>query len=122
MFETSFLNKRFYIKITSGKYQGDMKTVYYRNGLPFQIYNKWMWYYKYRAALEQVKNPRFHVELHYGSYDYVPTAEQEAVTFANLIKGKKATITKYERKLQMAEQTWCQLFPIEEDAMYLKCV
>ena len=31
--------------------------------LPFSVRNKWDWYFKYRAALLQVKYPKYYVQM-----------------------------------------------------------
>lgn len=114
--------KRFWVNIWAGPHRGSWKNIYHRVDLPFEVICKWKWYFEYRAALYKVKNPRHVVELTTGSYDFIPTIDQEKKRLRDKIIGKKATITKYENLLQKAKDTWNLLFPIEDDLHYKKCV
>lgn len=114
--------KRFWVNIWAGPNRGNWKNIYHRIDLPFEVICKWKWYFEYRAALYKVNNPKHVVELTTGSYDFVPTIDQEKKRLRDKIAGKKATITKYENLLKKAIETWNQLFPIEEDPLYKKCV
>ena len=62
-------------------------------GYSFQQYNKWQWYFRYRAALEQVKHPRNFVELAQFSYEYVPEQEELKRRMKNKLIAKKAKLT-----------------------------
>jgi hypothetical protein len=114
--------KRFWVNIWAGPSRGNWKNIYHRRDLPFEVLCKWQWYFEYRAALYKVSNPKHKVELTTGSYEFVPPIEEEQKRLKNVITGKKATITKYENLLKKAIETWNQLFPIEDDLHYKKCV
>ena len=86
--------------------------------LSFDLRMKYDWYFKYRAALLQVKYPRLKVEFTFGSE--APKEEDLKRILEKKIRSKKAKITKYENKLKRAEETWNSLFPIEEDEIYLR--
>jgi hypothetical protein len=112
---------RWYVRIRAGKDQSLAESVYYRNDLSFQLLSKWMWYFKYREALHRVSYPRHYCELQHGSYDYTPPKEIELKNLRNRIINKKGKVTEYQSKLQRAEKTWNQLFPIHEYEAYKKC-
>ena len=115
-------DKRYFVKIYSGKQAGGNPCVYYKTGLTFAIIVKWSWYFEYRAALIKVVNPRFKVDLDIKGYDYVEPKQEKEKKMRDKIKGKKATITKFENILKKAKDEWNYLFPIEDDEHYIKAV
>lgn len=56
----------FRIKVYT-KRGGEMVETLYWELLPFEVRMKWDWYFKYRAALLQVKYPRFVVDCIWGN-------------------------------------------------------
>ena len=46
------------------------EVVYWRYGLPLELFNRYMWYYEYLAAKLKVKNPHRDVFLDYGYCTY----------------------------------------------------
>lgn len=88
--------------------------------LPWEVRTKWAWYFKYRAALLQVKYPRFNVESYWGHEPAQGKGLEQIVK--NKIKAKKAKVTEYKNKLELAKKTWNFLFPIEQDESYIKAV
>ncbi|MFN8700302.1 MAG: hypothetical protein ACK52I_34860 [Pseudomonadota bacterium] len=88
--------------------------------LRWELRLKYDWYFKYRAALLQVKYPRYHVECVWGN------SPGEGKTKEHLLKervsSRKAQVTKVQNLLTRAEQEWTSLFPIEEDELYKKAV
>ena len=107
-----------YVKITMGKSRGDMQTVYYRKDLSVDFFHKWSWYFRYRAALFQVQNPRYYVEYSHGSYDYVPQKEEVLKRLKDRITAKKAKVTKINNEWKILQENWNSLFPITEDPRY----
>lgn len=98
---------------------GERAETLYWEMLPFQVRTKWDWYFKYRAALLQVKYPRFEVDQHWGSVEKVDAEEIRRKNDITRLKGK---ITKLSNKAEEIEKeaaamrkNWNQLFPIEED-------
>ncbi|UJP63972.1 hypothetical protein [Mongoliitalea daihaiensis] len=77
------------------------------------------WYFKYRAALLQIKYPRYEVDMRWGN-NSKPKSEFEKLQ--DKITGKKATITKYKNLLKKAEDSWTDLFPITTNPDYNKAV
>ena len=112
--------RRYYVKIIGGPRRVDAQLIYFRNELPFAVITKWMWYFEYRAALYRVQHPRHHIQFTHGSYDFVPSPVQAAKKRKDLIAGKRATLTKYRKAIELAEQNWNGLFPITDDPHYQK--
>lgn len=96
-------------------------------GLRWELRLKYDWYFKYRAALLQVKHPKYIVETTWGS------EPAQGKTLAELIttkaRAKRGTITKYRNKLDAYVQEfesyksgYSKLFPIEQEADYRRYV
>lgn len=82
-------------------------------GYSFDQFTRWRWYFDYRAALEKVKNPRYHVEASFGRY--VKEVEDLEKNRKNKIRACKAKITEMENKIGRAlEKGKSELFDIEE--------
>ena len=84
--------------------------------LPWAVRSKWDWYFKYRAALAQVQNPRCLVDYHWGSEQ--ASDSQAAVHRKNVVRAKKGKITEYTNKIARARSEWKQLFPIEQEPFW----
>lgn len=90
------------------------------SGLRFDLRMKYDWYFKYRAALLQVKYPKFQIDVFWGNEPaHGKTLEQIRTS---KIRAKKAKITEIKNKLQKAKDSWSSLFPIEDDYHYQKAV
>ena len=85
------------------------------DGLKFEIFNKYKWYFRYLTALYQTKHPKRLVELREFSYQFVPTLDQERKRIKDLISGNKRTLTMQLEKLEKLKSTWTHIFPIEDD-------
>lgn len=84
---------------------------------------RWLWYFKYRAALVQISCPKGEVIVEQGSY--LPKSEKEQFEakvqkLKNRISAKKGKITQWRNKISDFENSWNQLFPITEDKSYMK--
>lgn len=90
------------------------------SGLKWELRLKYDWYFKYRAALLQVKYPRLEVQTFWGSEPATGKTLEE-IRQAK-IRAKKSKITEYKNKLKKAELNWSSLFPIEDDIDYKKAV
>lgn len=98
-----------------------IKTIIW-DGLPFPLRTKWDWYFKYRAALEQVNNPRSHVHFTWGN----TPAEGKPLTqqLKDRLTSRKALVTKTEnaiRKYENANQKLL-IWEKETDEMYQKAL
>ena len=108
----------FNIKVINNR--RDVVEFYSWSGLQWRLRLKYDWYFKYRAALLQVKYPKLEVQIQWGNE--TATGKTLAEIHKAKITAKKATITKYKNKLQRARETWSDIFPIEDDIHYLKAV
>jgi len=90
------------------------------SGLKWKLRLKYDWYFKYRAALLQVKYPKFEVQTYWGNE---PATGKTLEEIRNAkIRAKKSKITEYKNKLEKAKKTWSSLFPIEDDIDYQRAV
>lgn len=113
-------NKRFCVKICAGPNAGGNPCIYLNKDFPFQLFMKWQWLFRYRAALYQVQNPKHHVDLTTSSYDFVPPVEMQIKSLTNKIAARKRIITQWQTKVKSLEAEWNQLFPIEEQEFHIK--
>jgi hypothetical protein len=90
------------------------------SGLRWELRIKYNWYFQYRAALLQVKYPKFEINSYWGNEPAKGKTLEEIRE--NKIRAKKSKITEYKNKLKKAELNWSSLFPIEEDIDYKKAV
>lgn len=117
------IEQRWYVSI---KFSKDPKhwclipVCYYRNGMTFEFYCKWLWYFEYRVALLRVKYPKCKVEMRHGSYDYILPSDFYETKLRNLLTASKAKKTEFENKIQKARENWNSFFPIEEDVSWNK--
>lgn len=88
--------------------------------LPWHTRNNFDWFFKYKAALCQIKYPKYRVELNWGRQE--PVGALKDIMLRNKIIAKKRKITEVKNKIKLAEDTWCKLFPIHEDIMYKKAM
>jgi hypothetical protein len=92
----------------------------YWSGLKWELRLKYDWYFKYRAALLQVKYPKFEIQTYWGNE---PAKGRTLEEIRNAkIRAKKAKITQYKNKLEKAKKQWTSMFPIEDDIYYQKAV
>jgi hypothetical protein len=90
------------------------------SGLKWELRLKYDWYFKYRAALLQVKHPKFEVQTYWGNE---PATGKTLEEIRNAkIRAKKSKITQYKNKLEKAKISWSSLFPIEDDIDYQRAV
>jgi hypothetical protein len=120
-------HKRFYCKILAGKNAGGKPCVYFNKGFTFQQFNKWKWYFEYRAALIKVQNPKWHVEAMHGNYDWLPPIEQRIIDLKNKIAGKRREITKWTNAIEQCDKPWLVKaglftddYPLDKDEDYIR--
>lgn len=90
------------------------------SGLRFDLRMKYDWYFKYRAALLQVKYPKFQVDVFWGNEPAQgKTLEQIQ---QGRIRAKKGKVNEIKNKLEKARLNWCSLFPIEDDPTYQRAI
>ena len=107
------------IRVTT-KMGGDLVEWIKWEGLPWATRCKFDWYFKYRAALLQVKYPKYHIEKTWGN---VPADGKTAKQIIqNKISSKKGQLSKFKSLLFQAKANWNQIFPIENEPDYQKAV
>lgn len=90
------------------------------SGLVWELRLKYDWYFKYRAALLQVKYPKFEIQTTWGNE---PAGGKTLEKIRkDKISGKKATITKHKNSLKKVKDNWASLFPIEDDPDYQRAI
>lgn len=95
------LNKRFDISIWIGKYAGvSGKVIYSSKGFTFKNFVKWQWYFRYRAALFQIENPKLCVSIQQSSYEYVEPIDKDIQSIRNKIAARKRMITKIKKAIE----------------------
>jgi hypothetical protein len=90
--------------------------------LPWRLRLKYDWYFKYRAALMQVQNPKKIVTVTWGNYVDISDEEKEKVSLHNRIGAKKRKITEFQNKVKIVEKEWDELFPISDNVIYRKVI
>lgn len=99
----------------------DGKVAYFRDGLTYELINKYMQYFRYRAALVQVKHPKQHVEIR--TFSHEPKSVDAELQFTkNKLRAAKAKLTEWSNKVSKYKFAWCSLYPIEDDAAYQKAM
>lgn len=88
------------------------------NNLKWELRLKYDWYFKYRAALLQVKYPKLTVECQWGNVPAKGKSLKQILN--NKIRAKKGKITGTRNKINQAKLNWNSLFPIEDDILYKK--
>lgn len=90
------------------------------SGLLWELRLKYEWYFRYRAALLQVKYPKYEVQTFWGNEPAVGKSLDDVKQ--NKIKAKKAKITKFKNKLERYKEEWNSMFPVEQDLHYQNAV
>lgn len=92
------------------------------DGFTFERFNRWRWYFEYRKALLQVQYPKMRTEITWGRYEPETRTDRQiaAGRVLNLIRARKRKATEIQNKMKQAKESWCELFPIEQDAAWLK--
>jgi hypothetical protein len=107
------------IRVTT-RLGGDLVEYIKWEGLPWPVRCKWDWYFKYRAALLQIKYPKYHIEKSWGN---IPaTGKTLKQILEGKIASKKGQLTKFKSLLYQAKVNWNQIFPIDEEPDYKKAV
>lgn len=83
-----------------------------------KLCKRWKWYFKYRAALLQIKYPKYDVEIKYSTSD-VKSQIQEMNIIERKISAKKRKVTEFFNKAEKVKMNHNELFPLEENPIYL---
>lgn len=90
------------------------------DNLKWELRCKYDWYFKYRAALAQVKYPKYEVAISWGNEPATGRTLQE-IKVAK-IRSKKAKVTEFQNKLAKYKGNWDSLFPIDQDVSYINAL
>jgi hypothetical protein len=90
------------------------------DNLPWAVRTKWDWYFKYRAALEQVCTPRAHIDFTWGHSE--PDQRTADRILADRISRQQAKVTKIKNLLFKARAEWNDLMPIEDHPTYKRAM
>jgi hypothetical protein len=82
-----------------------------------KLYKRWKWFFKYRAALLQIKYPKFDVEIKCYTSD-VKSQKQEINLIERKISAKKRKVTEFFNKAERVKLDHNELFPIEDNPIY----
>jgi hypothetical protein len=113
---------RYVVRITFGYSGCSGDLIYFRNGLTKELFDKWRWYFEYRAALFKVENPRMPVSYYTAGYAFESSEKVFEQRLKNLVINRKAQLTQFNKKLAFVKANWNSLFPIETDKDYCKVV
>lgn len=80
---------------------------------PNRVFQKWYWYFKYRAALLQVEYPKHRVDCNWGVQREM-SEKSETEILKNKIIAKKRKITEIDNKLNKAKSQYNEIFEFEE--------
>lgn len=87
---------------------GNHTRVYWNEGLRFEVYKKWQWFFDYRVAVFKIENPRKFYELKEHRYFVKHDYKEEIQDLKNRISGAKSSITKKTRLLRQYEEEYEQ--------------
>ena len=109
----------YHIRVHDKEYATGSVIEYWRwEGLRYDTFIRFLWYFEYRYALLRVKYPKNYIQ--HNQFTTELTEKSASDLLKSKISTKKRKITEFENKLLMAENGWQQLFPISEDALYIK--
>jgi hypothetical protein len=104
------------IKVFTKHGNGELVELIEWRELRWELRLKYDWYFKYRAALAQVKYPKYYIDTIWG-HENAKGIQLEQI-IENKKRAKKAKLTSLKNKLRIAKEEWNSLFPIEEDQLY----
>ena len=84
---------------------------------------KYDWYFKYRAALCQVKYPKYNVQFTWGNEPAEGKPLEEIIRLKRIyLKGQvtkfKNKLAEFEEEFENYKKAYCQIFPIEEQDQF----
>lgn len=109
----------FRIIVYDGAYpNGEILEMHFWKDYLFHTFSKWMWYFEYRTALARVRYPRNYIRS--GQFTESLKPKQYADILRNKIIAKKRRVTEVKNKMALAIEHWSELFPIENDEIYIR--
>lgn len=101
-------------------YSAIQECIYYNKGFRFKTFMRWQWYFRYRAALFQVQNPKYYAELVTFDYEQKPTDVEIVKRRKDVIAARRRNLTIYQNRLSDYEKAYTGLFPIADDPKHQK--
>lgn len=109
------------IKVHAGIYPNtDIVESLKWDGMRFDQFVKWQWYFEYRYALLRVKYPKNHIDAR--TFSMPLTQNDTAELLKSKISAQKGKITRYKSKLLLYinkfnefKESYCKIFPMEDD-------
>lgn len=108
------------ISCFSKRGNGELVEGLFWDNLPWVTRQKYDWYFRYRAALLQVKYPKSHIEHNWGHLTAPPKTMKQVLR--NRIIAKKGKITEFKNKVSKARSQWNDLYPIDDHPNYQKAL
>ena len=102
------------------KMAGEVIEILKWSQLPWHTRLRFDWYFKYRAALLQVKYPHYHIEHHWGNEE--PTAVQIAQAKKYALSNARAQVTKIQNAIDKYVANWNSMFPYHDEPDYKKAL
>lgn len=93
---------------------------YFRNEMKVDFFQRWKWYFEYRAALLRVKYPKAFIKYETGPYEYSLPIDIYIKKVKETYLSDKRQLSKFKNKLNAISKNWNELFPIEEHPDYIK--
>ncbi len=100
----------------------DHSQVYFRNNMTNEFFDRWEWFFRYRAARIQIDNPRKVVKYEFGAYAYVLPDEDYRVKLKSIIRQRRGKLTELKNKIKLLKDNWTEIFPVEEHPDWLRVV
>lgn len=108
------VEKRIYVKISICFNEGPIdKVLYFRNDMKMEFFNRWKWFFRYRAAKYQVQNPKKRIIYEYGSYDYILQEVEVYEKVKNHYIAAKRKLTQAKNKLEKIKKEYGKIYVVE---------
>lgn len=111
------------IRATNG-YHGEVLTFLKWEDLPFHVYSKYIWYFRYRHALVRVAHPRAQISFNCikEDIDHRTLKEKRYKRLKSSWASAKGQVTKFQSQLDEAKNNWTEVFPIEDHPHWGKII
>lgn len=92
-------------------------------GLHLQQMTRFAWYFRYRAALLQISNPRSKIYMEINkTYETIDQRTDLIRTIKNKTTNAKAKLTQATLRLNAITSGWSELFPVDQHPHYDKVI
>lgn len=112
---------RYSISILSKRGSGPVKVHHEWHGLRLDQVTRFSWYFRYRAAAEQIQNAKIKVYFEINkTYTNIDHRTALIKTITSKLRNAKAKLTQATTKLNQIKGNWTELFPVQEHPHYAK--